>query len=112
LPPSTVGQATGAGESARATIYAGGRNCENQVALRTHACRVDTRVRRLALPPHWFLLCCPVLHHLSFFDRCEVFGAGFPEGAEKVREKHFEPPINADETILFNPCLSVFIGGL
>jgi hypothetical protein len=45
--------------------------------------------RRLTLPPHWFLLCCPVLHHLSFFDRCEVFGAGFPEGAEKVRVHPF-----------------------
>jgi hypothetical protein len=32
--------------------------------------------------------------------------------AEKVREKHYEPPMNADKTILFNLCLSVFIGGL
>jgi hypothetical protein len=33
------------------------------------------------------------------------------EAAEKVRRKHGEPPMNADQTILFDPCSSVFIGG-
>jgi hypothetical protein len=34
------------------------------------------------------------------------------DGDEKVREKCFKPPIDTDKTILSNPRLSVFIGGL